>query len=129
MLNLKHYSRDIGNYCLMKTCLSLVVIIIPLFCYSQPKTYVANKKGNIFICKTDTIVFSEYFETVSKTKQRQAYLKGVEYKFIISKTDKGSVKEIFDKAGKRLAEISLQGKENMVHLEDGTVLIRMQNGK
>jgi len=53
----------------------------------------------------------------------------VEYKFIISKTDKGSVKEIFDKTGKRLAAISLQGKENMVHLEDGTELIRRPTGK
>jgi hypothetical protein len=113
----------------MKTLLCIAITIIPLFCYSQPKTYVANKKGNIFICKTDTIVFSEYFETVSKTKQRQAHLKGIEYKFIVSKSDNGHIKEVFDKAGKRLASISLQGKENSIRLEDGTELIRRPTGK
>jgi hypothetical protein len=129
MLTLKTFSAWLQMDSVMKTFLSIAIIIIPLLSSSQPKTYIANKKGNIFICKTDTIVFSEYFETVSKTKQRQAYLKGLEYKFIISKTDKGPVKEIFDKAGKRLASISLQGKENSVRLDDGTELIRKPTGK
>jgi hypothetical protein len=114
----------------MKIPLLFVAIALSLTLHAQRqiKTYVANKNGTVFISKADTIVFGEYIQAV-KAKERQAYLQGAEYKFKISKTDNGSVKEIFDKTGKRLASIALQGKENVVRLEDGTELVRKSTGR